>query len=385
MAFNFFKWLFGSRDSPQPVTGDEFFDLLSDNYIRELAFESCVNLVGNIVSKCEIKTYSGGEEVKGPEYYLWNYAPNQNQNSTSFWHKLIYQLYHNREALVIENDGKLYVADSYNRKKYALYDDVFSQVAIDDFTFNQTFMASNVLFFELTNQDMKQIVDGLYQSYGKLIQYGMKGYQKSRGEKGTLELDMTASGDTQFLQTYEDIKNKGFKTFAEAENAVLPLYKGMKYTPTSNKTYSSDTTRDIRAMIDDVTDFYARGFGIPAPLLNGSVQDVSSATDQLLTFCADPLADNLAEEINRKRYGLSDFQKGNYLKIDTSCIKHVDLIESAANIDKLMGSGVLCVNDIRVLLGQPIIPEKWAYQHFITKNYSAIVDALTELSGGEKE
>ena len=56
-------------------------------------------------------------------------------------------------------------------------------------------------------------------------------------------------------------------------------------------------------MIDDVVDFTARGFGIPPALLNGSVQDVSSATEQLLTFFADPLADMLEEEMVRQRYG----------------------------------------------------------------------------------
>ena len=54
MAFNFLKWLFGSRDSPTEVTGAEFFDIFTDAYVRELAFQSCVNLTANAVSKCEV-------------------------------------------------------------------------------------------------------------------------------------------------------------------------------------------------------------------------------------------------------------------------------------------------------------------------------------------
>ena len=380
MAFNFLKWLFGSRDSPTEVSGTDFFDIFTDTYVRELAFQSCVNLTANAVSKCEIKTFLAGEEVKGPEYYLWNYSPNQNQNSSAFWHKLIHTLYRDRTALVIENNGSVYVADSFNRKQYALYDDVFSQVTVGDFTFGRSFAASDVLFFELTDRDMKVITDGLYQSYGQLIQYGMTGYEKSRGEKGVLEIDAIAAGDKKATDTYNSIVNGGFKTFAEAENAVMPMYKGMKYTSLAGKTYNSDTTRDIRAMIDDVTDFTARGFGIPACLLNGSVQDVSSATDQLLTFGVDPLVDNLAEEINRKRYGKAVL-KGNYLQIDTSSVKHIDLLNQASNIDKLVSSGVECVNDIRALLGQPLINEPWAWQHFMTKNYSTVEELLAAMGG----
>lgn len=382
MAFHFFKWLLRARDAPEAVTMEELFSLTADAYIRELAFQSCVNLTANAISKCEIKTYWGGEETKGDEYYLWNLSPNQNQNSSAFWHKLVHRMYEDRAALVVENAGKLYVADAWIRKEYTLYDDVFSQVAVGDFTFQRTFAMPEVLFFELAAEDAKRVVDGLYESYSKLIAYGMRGYQKSRGEKGTLEMDTTTAGDKKFQETFEEIKNQGFRRFADADNAVLPMWKGMKYTSLASKTYNSDTTRDIRAMIDDVTDFTARGFGIPPALLNGSVQDVDSATGQFLTFCVDPLVDNLQEEINRKRNGLAGLKKGNYVQFDTHCIKHVDILDAAGDIDKLVGSGVECINDIRALLGQPIINEPWAWQHFITKNYSTVAEELEALEKG---
>lgn len=383
MAFNFFKWLLRARDAPEAVTMEEMFDLFTDCYVRELAFQSCVNLTANAVSKCEIKTFLGGKEVKDREYYLWNLSPNQNQTSAVFWHKLVDRLYRNRTALVVENGGKLYVADSFSRKEYALYDDVFSQVAVGDFTFQRAFTASETLFFELTAQDAKRVVDGLYASYAKLISYGMKGYQRSRGEKGVLELDTNAAGDAQFKETFEEIKNAGFRKFAQAESAVLPMWKGMRYTALGSRTYNADTTRDIRAMIDDVTDFTARAYGIPACLLNGTVQNVDSATDQFLTFCVDPLADALQEEINRKRNGLEGLRRGDFVQFDTGRIKHIDLLDAAGSIDKLVSSGVECVNDIRALLGQPLINEEWAWKHFITKNYAEIEKVLTEMGIGK--
>ena len=287
-------------------------------------------------------------------------------------------------SLVVENGGRLYVADSFCRREYALYDDLFSQVAVGDFTFQRTFTASEVLFFELAAQNAKQVVDGLYASYGELIAYGMRGYQKSRGEKGVLELDTAAAGDVRFKETYEEIRNKGFRKFAEADNAVMPLWKGMKYTSLASKTYSSDTTRDIRAMIDDVTDFTARAYGIPPCLLNGSVQNVESATEQFLTFCVDPLADSLQEEINRKRNGLEGLRRGNFVQFDTGRIKHIDLLDVASSVDKLISSGVECVNDIRALLGQPLINEPWAWKHFMTKNYADIEKVLTAVVEGEQ-
>lgn len=382
MAFKFFRWLFGSRDAPEEVTAAEMFDLFSDLYIRELAFQSCVNLVANAVSKCEAKTYLAGKEQKSGEWYRWNYAPNKNQNSSAFWHKVIHAMYRDRAALVIESGGDLLVADSWNREQFALREDVFTGVTVGDMTFRKSFLASEVLFFESSAADMKVVVDGIYHSYSQLIAYGMKGYKKSRGEKGTLELDTNAAGDAKFVEEFQKIKNEGFKKFAEADNAVMPLYRGMKYTSLASKTYNSDTTRDIRAMIDDITDFTARAFGIPAPLVNGSVQNVDSSTDQFLTFCIDPLVDNLQEEINRKRYGRNAVMGGSYMEFDTRRIKHIDLLEASGGIEKLVGSGVECINDIRALLGQPLINEPWAWEHFITKNYSTVAEALAAMEEG---
>lgn len=386
MGFNFFRWLAGKTEGEaQPVDGAVFFELYADTYIRELAFLSCVNFTANALSKCEFVTCRGGQAVKGPEYYLWNVEPNQNQSSSVFLHKLVCELYRRNEALVVENRGRLYVADSFQRTPYALYEDIFSQVTIGDFTFHRSFTAGEVLYFRLNSEDVNRVVRGLYLSYGKLLAYGMSGYQRSRGTKGTLELDMQMAGSGEYKRRFEAIRNEEFKRFAEAENAVLPLFKGMKFSELSQKTYSSENTRDIRAMIDDVTDFTARAFGIPPFLLDGSVQNVDSAMDQVLTFCIDPLADNLQEEINRKRWGRDAYLRGHGLRIDTGSIKHIDILSAAPKVDKLLSSGVMCVNDIRALLGQSLINEPWAWEHFMTKNYAAVDKLLRRLEGEQNE
>ena len=114
------------------------------------------------------------------------------------------------------------------------------------------------------------------------------------------------------------------------------------------------------------------------------MQNVESATEQFLTFCVDPLADSLQEEINRKRNGLEGLRRGNFVQFDTGRIKHIDLLDVASSVDKLISSGVECVNDIRALLGQPLINEPWAWKHFMTKNYADIEKVLTAVVEGEQ-
>lgn len=69
--------------------------------LRELAFNSCVNLIAKAIANCEFKTYEKGSSVKKDYYYLFNVEPNINENSTEFWQKAIYKLYAHNEALLV--------------------------------------------------------------------------------------------------------------------------------------------------------------------------------------------------------------------------------------------------------------------------------------------
>lgn len=392
MALNFKKWLVekmgggSARTAVEDIAGEDFFNLTTGIYVRELAFWSCVSLMGKAVSKCKFKTFSADREIKGAEFYRWNFEPNKNQNSNAFLHKLISKLFSENEALVVEAaDAQMLVADSYNHRQYALVDDIFSQVTVGDFQFRRDFYQSEVFYFRLEEKNMRQIINGLYSDYQKLLDYGMKSYQKSRGTKGIIEMDTAARGNEAYNEAIENLQNKGFSNFAKAEDAVLSLYKGMKYTDLGSKTYSNEGTRDIRAMIDDVSDFTARAFGIPPVLLSGQIAGTSDAEDFFLTFAIDPLVDLLQTEINRKLYGSAEIQKGNYLKIDTKAIRHIDIMSAPANIEKWISSGVYSVNDILMMMGEPTINEPWARKHFITKNFSEVEEALNGLKGGEEK
>ena len=93
----------------------------------------------------------------------------------------------------------------------------------------------------------------------------------------------------------------------------------------------------------------------------------------------DPLARMLEKEINRKRYGMAGFLAGNYLWIDTTAVKHIDIFDIAAPVDKLISSGIYSINDIRRVIGEAPIDEEWAKTHFITRNYGVVTEILDGL------
>lgn len=371
-----------SKVSVEDILSDEDVrDAVYEVYLRELAFWTCVNKIANAVSKCEFKTYLKNKEDKGKEYYLWNYEPNQNQNAATFINKLIGKLYRENECLVVEVNHKLYVADSYSKDVYALKDYKFSGITFDGYTLSETLDMSDVMFFELNAKDMRKLMNGMYESYAKLIVYAQKAYKKSRGHKGILNIQAIAQESENFDETFQELMSTHFKTFFDKENAVLPLFEGYEYQDISQnaKTYSTESTRDIKALADDIFEFTARAFSFPPSLAKGDVQDTGKAIDELLTFVIDPLIEMLQQEINRKRNGYLGFRQGNYLKIETLAVKHIDIFDIATPVDKLISSGAFTINDILEVLGKPKIEEGWADQHFMTKNYSKIQDLLAGL------
>ncbi len=374
----------------EPIAGDEFYRAAMDYCVRDLCLWSSINLIANLVSKCEFRTFSNGREVHDREYYLWNVEPNANQSSTQFLHKLISQLYMRNEALVIEvdrigNDGKrtpqLLVADSFQKKPYALYDDQFTGVTVEDYTFARTFLMSDVLYFKLSEKNMRVVTDGVFESYNRLLKYATIHFQRSRGSRGVLTIEGSNKNDPDFQSGLKDLLENKFRRFFTSDNAVVPLFKGYHYEDIGSKTYSNETTRDIRAMIDDISDFTARGLGIPPALVRGTVEGTKDALDNLLTYTIDPLMDMLQEEINRKRSGLEGMKSKTFLRIDTKTIKHIDLLGVATSIDKLIGSGTFCVNDIRKACGEEEIEEPWAYRHFMTKNYADLLEQAKAMDG----
>ncbi len=357
-------------------------ELLQGYAIRELAFDSAANMIANSMSKCEFRTFEGKRETKGREYYLWNVEPNRNQSSSEFIHKLVYHLLRHNEALVVEMDRGLQVAESFQRKPYALFDDLFTDVTVAGLTLSRTFQGSEVLYFQLNNNNVKKLTDAIFESYSKVIAYGMKAYQQSRGRRGVLKVDGMFQGDEAKRKETEERIKGWFDTYFNSDNAVLPLPNGYEYKENETKVYASESTRDIRALIDDVSDFTCKAFGIPPSLLRGNVEGLKDAMDMYLTFCIDPLADLLSEGINRKRNGYAGFEKGRRLLIDTTRIRHIDIFTVAPSLEKMISSGVQSVNDIRRLLDEPLIDEDWADQHFITRNFTTFTEAMAPQGGG---
>lgn len=391
-ALNFFKWLRGSA-SPDPieVTCKELFEAAQEYQIRELAFWTCVNMIANAIGRCEFRTFRNNEEVQEREYYLWNVSPNVNQNSSAFLHKLVAKLYQHNEALIVSTLPRgdmqsLVVADSWaTPEEWPSRQNEYQGVTVGNFQFQYPLYESNVLHLRLNHVDMRPILNGLYQSYYRMIAAAMKAYTWGNGQHWKVHVNQLAQGDKDWAEKFQAMISAQVKPFLESDGAILPEFDGYTYEQVSGESNSGRDTRDIRAMIEDIFDFTARGMLVPAVLVNGTIAGTTDANARFLTACIDPLADQLQEEITRKRYSYEDWRRGNYMRVDTSSILHFDMFSNAANVEKLVGSGAFTINDVRKAAGQPSIHEPWADQFLITKNFTTMDDMQTVSNLGTAE
>lgn len=389
----FWNWLQGKLLGGKSieVTADTIEKYVDQEKMSKLVAEeftiyAAINLIANCISKCEFKTFQRGKEIQGEEYYTWNYEPNINQNSSQFIQEFVARLLYNNECLVIESGGQLIIAESFGKEEFALKETVFSGVSRKGFTFNRTFRMSEVLYFRLSNKNIRRILTGLCTEYDKILSEAIDKYEKAGGEKGTLHIDTMAPGqkygNRSFEEVYEDLMNNRFKKFFNSRSAVLPLFNGFTYTKQAAEQSKKSTSeiKDITDVLDEIVETVARAFNIPVSLLRGDVSDVGEITKNFLTFCIDPICEMIGEEINRKRYGSTQVQQKSYLKIDTTAVMHIDVFDIAEKIDKLIASGMYCIDELRRKLGDEELDTEESRKHFITKNYMD----LDDLKGGEE-
>lgn len=378
----FFKDMFGTKEKVELT--QKFNDDCQALAAQAFAINTAINLIAGCISKCEFRTFLDNKEVKQEDYFQWNYEPNKNQNSTEFISELVSKLLYYNECLVVEVNNQYFIADSYYRQEYAVKEDYFKDVTVKDFTFDRNFNMSEVFFYKLNNKDVTKLLNGLMQGYNNLMNMAIGKYKRSGGRKGVIHLDKLPKGDEEAKKKLQKLFDQDFKKYFSEENAVLPLDKGVEYTELNGEGSKKSTSEltDIRNLLDEEFTRVAQAYKIPPSILKGDIANVSEITDNLLTFCIDPIVDLIQTENNRKMYGRKVLQ-GSKMVIDTTAILHVDIFSIAEKIDKLISSGMYSINELRRKIGDTILKESYADKHWITKNYSGITDVLKGGENGE--
>ena len=376
---NFREWIvdfMGNTKSSNDKDVDTVVgEIKAEIYYKELALYTAITLIANAISKCEIKTYKNNKEVKEQLYYTLNISPNANQNSSQLWHKVIEKMVYDEKALVLDINDKLYCADSFSTDPNPILGDKYNGIRIDTLNLNHTFKSKEVLLLKLDDMHLKKLIDGLYEQYGLLLSYAIKSFKKSNSIKYKLKMSNIKAGDEKFNRLFEEVIKKQLKTFLENDNAVYPEFEGYDLQDISPKNNIKDTS-DIRELRKEIFEIVGQTFKIPTSLMLGNITNMNEIVKVFLTFCIDPIADMISEELTRKVFSFEEWQKGYYIKVDTSTINHIDVLDVAEKVDKLIASGTMCIDEVRGILDLAELDSDFSKTHFITKNYDTMENRL---------
>lgn len=347
---------------------------------KKLALYIAISYIANAITKCEFKHYKEKKEVKDEVYYALNVSPNINENSSQLWNKVINYLFEKGEALVVSVNGELFCADSFAVDEKPIKGNVFSGVTVGTFQFNKRFHAKDVFYFKLDLQNVTKLFDETYEKYGKMLAYALNSYSRSNQKKYKLILKNIKAGDPVFKRDFEEVVKKQLENFIKNDNAVYPQFEGYNLEEFGTNIQTKDSS-DVVALRKDVFETVASALKIPTAMMYGNMNNVTEVVNQFLTFAVDPVADMIEEELTRKTNTFETWSKGNYIEIDTTCINHIDILNVAEKVDKLISSGTCNIDEVRSKVGMNPLDTEFSKTHWITKNYSTSEEAL---KGGEE-
>ncbi|WP_107838396.1 phage portal protein [Metasolibacillus meyeri] len=361
---------------------DCYHELSEEYYYKKLAIETCVNLIANALSRCEIKTYKDGKVFVGNMYYALNVEPNQNQNATAFFHKAIRKFIYDKECLIVMENDNFYIADSFDVKEYAFVENVYSDIVISGYALKESKKESEVIRLKLTDENILNVINDLYTSHGKMIEAAKSYYKLKNNKRVLITGDFLRAQDDEIQKEIDNMFETQLKNWFDPnkKSVAFQLQNGYEFNDMSDsKAGLTIDSRDISNLVDDIINYVAMAFHTPRGLLKGDIADLEGQVESFIMFALKPNAEMMEDEFNRKAYTKEEYLNRTYMKIDTSKVKASDITDIAPALDKLFAIG-FTLNEIFEEMGREKVDEPIANIRHITKNYQTIEQAL---KGGE--
>ncbi|WP_088838942.1 phage portal protein [Listeria sp. ILCC792] len=346
-------------------------------YLKRIALDTCIQFLARSIAQSDFQIRDGTKILKNDWHYKLNVRPNSDESASTFWEKAIYKLVHDGECLIVLSDtDDLLIADSFERKEYALFEDIFTHVTVKDYEFKRSFLMNKVFYLEYANSKLSTFIEGLFDDYGEIFgrmisaqlrNYQLRGIVKIGKNGGAFDPKKQAA-----LQAYLD---KMYASFQNNSVALVPETQDFEYielgaTRATNAQSIDELTKLKKSMIDDV----AKMLGIPPSLIHGEMADLDNSMKAFDQYCKRHFMRKIQDELNAKIFTPSEFSAGQHVKI----INQKSPLESAEAAEKLIASGSFNGNEVRDMYGWERADDPKLDRYTPTKNYQ-----LEE--GGENE
>lgn len=357
--------------------------------LSKLAIEKCVNMISDAIARSEIVLTDGKERQKNEAYYRLNIMPNDNETGTEFWKKSVYKMLTTGECVIVrmKSSGKYYVADSYSEDAMIMrgrkYYDVYTELKGTTYKLNGTFKAEDVMVLRYKNEKIRTYLWHVLKSYDQV----MSAVNTMMKKKHTPILKWKVNGSARLVEKpakdgeapkmlSDDAYKEKLRAMMESDELVV-LKEALGHEHEFMKIDSSVTPDDISKMSVEIGKQAAEAFNIPELVYFGTITEKSDATNEFITYAVKPVAEIIDDSLNAKLVGMEDYLKGERAYIWLARFKHVDVIDSASNLDKLRSIG-FNIDEIRDMVGYDPLNNEFGKERALTKNYSTVTGTETE-------
>ena len=331
------------------------------------------------MSTVRIYRSADAPEAADHESWLWNVSPNPNQSRAEFVSELLHVALTDRDgALVVpiarNRQTQLWLADGYSINEQPGREDRYEYVSIGGSTevARRSYRASEAYRFKLMPcpgwSDLLTLAVKEYQELGAAAEAA---FEDSNAMRYKLSTETPVSGSDKNMERIAEYIDQSLKPFLKGDRGVLPVYKGFDLTRLAGASSAASWRRseDIINIRKDMFDAVAACFRVPVSLLYGNTNNFEAVWTSFVTFCVDPIARAMADEIARKTLTEDEWMAGGRVVVDTSHIKHVDLFDVADKVEKLVGSSIDTPNEIRTFTGQRPSSAPGMDEYQRTKNF----------------
>lgn len=345
--------------------------------LSKLAIEKAIMMIAKAIAKSDILIQTESKEKHKKEYRL-NVQPNDNECGTVFWTEVVKQLLTEQEALIIPLSGKYYRATSWSHTNEVMMKRVYKNVMLscggENLTIFSTFQSDEVIHLRYDNARIRLYLQNVVGQFDKTMDSINAMIQLSSQPRFKLKLgtnalsfrekqadgtDKVMTKDQYVLKIKKLLTSDALEVLTEQENASVEQLQ----------INTAVKAEELAKMALQINNEVANAFDIPEAVFNGNITEKSDATNEFITYAVSPVAEVINDTLTAYVVGEDDYcSKNEKVMVWLARFKHVDVVDSAVNLDKLRGIG-FHLDEIRGMVGYPLLNTEFSTERALTKNY----------------
>lgn len=374
-----FEFLFQDRNKELRSTAEMIAVELEKLNLSKLAIEKAEGMIAKAIAKSDILLQTKSDQKRELEYRL-NVQPNDNENGTYFWTKVVKTLLREEEAVIIRMGKKYYRVSTWSTNDTVLSGRIYRDIMIENagktYKLNKTFLASEVIHLRYENARVRLFLNTVVEQYDKTLNSINAMMRMANLPKFKLKIDAPGAylmeagenGKEGKKYTREQYAEKIKKLLETEELTVIAESQGVLLESMDIKT--SVKAEELSKVANEINNTVAAAYDIPEAVFQGNITEKSDATNEFITYAVGPIAEVINDELTAKLVGADDYaNKKEKVLVWLARFKHVDVVDNASNLDKLRSDG-WSFDEIREMVGYPILDTDFSNARALTKNYS---------------